>query len=80
MLSNHVRIEEYSDGVPMAKQQQRRVGVYVRVSTSDQTTENQKQELQAWAERAGHAVVRVFEDHGISGPRAETSVRSSMRC
>jgi DNA invertase Pin-like site-specific DNA recombinase len=53
----------------MAKQQQRRVGVYVRVSTSDQTTENQKQELQAWAERAGHAVVRVFEDHGISGAK-----------
>jgi DNA invertase Pin-like site-specific DNA recombinase len=48
---------------------QRRVGVYVRVSTGDQTTENQKQELQAWAERAGHMVVKVFEDHGISGAK-----------
>jgi DNA invertase Pin-like site-specific DNA recombinase len=53
----------------MAKQQQRRIGVYVRVSTGDQTTENQKQELQAWAERAGHTVVKVFEDHGISGAK-----------
>jgi DNA invertase Pin-like site-specific DNA recombinase len=53
----------------MGKQQQRRVGVYVRVSTGDQTTENQKQELQAWAERAGHTVVKVFEDHGISGAK-----------
>lgn len=56
-------------GVPMGKQHQRRVGVYVRVSTGDQTTENQKQELQAWAERAGHTVVNVFEDHGISGAK-----------
>jgi DNA invertase Pin-like site-specific DNA recombinase len=34
----------------MSKQGQRRVGVYVRVSTSDQTTDKQKAELQAWAE------------------------------
>jgi DNA invertase Pin-like site-specific DNA recombinase len=47
----------------------RRVGVYVRVSTDDQTTASQKAELQAWAERAGHTVVRVFEDQGISGAK-----------
>ena len=56
-------------GAIMSKQAQRRVGVYVRVSTSDQATENQKQELQAWADRAGHTVVKVFEDHGISGAK-----------
>ena len=53
----------------MGKHQERRVGVYARVSTSDQTTANQKRELQAWAKRAGHTIVRVFEDHGVSGAK-----------
>ena len=47
----------------------RRVGIYVRVSTDDQTTASQKRDLQAWAERAGHAIVKVFEDQGISGAK-----------
>jgi DNA invertase Pin-like site-specific DNA recombinase len=47
----------------------KRVALYVRVSTDDQSTESQKAELQAWAERAGHFVVKVFEDHGISGAK-----------
>jgi DNA invertase Pin-like site-specific DNA recombinase len=45
----------------------KRVAVYVRVSTSDQTCENQKRELRAWTRAAGHKVVCVFEDSGISG-------------
>jgi DNA invertase Pin-like site-specific DNA recombinase len=69
MLSVIVRIEKYSDGAIVGKQQQRRVGMYVRVSTSDQTTDNQKAGLRAWAERAGHTVVKVYEDHGISGAK-----------
>ena len=47
----------------------KRVTLYVRVSTDDQTVENQKRELQAWAERCGHGVVKVFEDRGISGSK-----------
>ena len=47
----------------------KRVALYVRVSTDDQTVENQKRELQAWAERCGHGVVKVFEDRGISGSK-----------
>jgi DNA invertase Pin-like site-specific DNA recombinase len=47
----------------------KRVALYVRVSTDDQTTAPQKAELQAWAERAGHIVVEVFEDAGISGAK-----------
>ena len=47
----------------------RRVGIYVRVSTDDQTTASQKRDLQAWAERAGHTIVKVFEDAGISGAK-----------
>jgi DNA invertase Pin-like site-specific DNA recombinase len=47
----------------------RRVAIYTRVSTKDQTTENQLQELHAWAARAGHTVVKVYEDAGISGAK-----------
>jgi DNA invertase Pin-like site-specific DNA recombinase len=47
----------------------KRVALYVRVSTDDQSTESRKAELQAWAERAGHIVAEVFEDHGISGAK-----------
>jgi DNA invertase Pin-like site-specific DNA recombinase len=47
----------------------RRVGIYTRVSTGEQTTANQERELRAWAERAGHEVVKVYEDHGISGSK-----------
>jgi DNA invertase Pin-like site-specific DNA recombinase len=47
----------------------RRVGVYLRVSTAEQTTDNQRRELLAVAERHGWAVVRVFEDAGISGAK-----------
>lgn len=47
----------------------RRVAFYVRVSTKDQTTENQRRELQEVAERAGWEVVQVFADEGISGAK-----------
>jgi DNA invertase Pin-like site-specific DNA recombinase len=44
-----------------------RVGVYLRVSTDSQTTENQRLELQAVAERSGWQVVGIYEDAGVSG-------------
>src|SRR5688572_25791291 len=49
--------------------QPKRVGIYVRVSTDAQNTDAQRQELQAWAGRAGHTVVKVYEDQGISGAK-----------
>jgi DNA invertase Pin-like site-specific DNA recombinase len=48
----------------------KRVAIYLRVSTKEQTTENQRRELEAVAERAGWDVVRVFEDAGVSGAKA----------
>jgi DNA invertase Pin-like site-specific DNA recombinase len=39
-----------------------RVALYLRVSTAGQTVENQRRELAAWAERAGHEVVAVYQD------------------
>lgn len=47
----------------------RRVGLYLRVSTSEQTTSNQRRELTAVAKRHGWTVVQVFEDAGISGAK-----------
>ena len=47
----------------------KRVALYVRVSTDGQTTSNQVQVLQAWAERCGHEVVAVYDDNGVSGAR-----------
>ena len=44
-----------------------RVGLYLRVSSGEQTTENQRRELQALAEHYGWNIVEVFEDAGISG-------------
>jgi DNA invertase Pin-like site-specific DNA recombinase len=47
----------------------KRVGIYVRVSSDAQSTDLQRHELSAWAERAGHCVVKVYEDQGISGAK-----------
>lgn len=48
---------------------QLRVALYLRVSTGEQTIENQRRELSAWAKRAGHEIVEIFEDAGISGSK-----------
>jgi DNA invertase Pin-like site-specific DNA recombinase len=43
-----------------------RAAIYLRVSPDEQTTDNQERELRATAERAGHEVVAVYRDAGIS--------------
>lgn len=45
----------------------KRVALYLRVSTTGQTVENQERELRAVAARAGWEIVTVFADAGISG-------------
>ena len=47
----------------------KRVGIYLRVSTDSQTTENQRRELEAVAKRSGWTVVGFYEDAGISGAK-----------
>ena len=47
----------------------KRVGIYIRVSTDGQTTENQRRELEAVAARSGWEVVGVYQDAGISGAK-----------
>ena len=47
----------------------KRVAFYLRASTGEQTTENQRRELEAVATRSGWEVVEVYEDAGISGAK-----------
>jgi DNA invertase Pin-like site-specific DNA recombinase len=46
-----------------------RVAIYVRVSTDEQTTENQLRQLEEVAERAKWTIVAIYEDAGISGTK-----------
>jgi DNA invertase Pin-like site-specific DNA recombinase len=47
----------------------KRVAIYARVSTGEQTPDNQLQELRAVAERMGWRVVAEYIDHGIGGAK-----------
>jgi DNA invertase Pin-like site-specific DNA recombinase len=47
----------------------KRVALYLRVSTSGQTVENQRRELVAVAKRHGWRVVSTFKDQGVSGAK-----------
>ncbi len=47
----------------------KRVALYLRVSTDQQTTDNQERELRQVAERAGWIIIGVYRDHGISGAK-----------
>jgi len=46
-----------------------KVAIYARVSTNEQTTENQVKALNEWADRAGHEVVAIYDDNGVSGAK-----------
>ncbi len=47
----------------------KRCAFYLRVSTSGQTVENQRLELQRVAEQRGWHVVEIYSDNGISGAK-----------
>jgi DNA invertase Pin-like site-specific DNA recombinase len=46
-----------------------RAAVYLRVSTGDQTVENQRRELQAAAAQRGWTITASYADEGISGAK-----------
>jgi DNA invertase Pin-like site-specific DNA recombinase len=52
-----------------ATQAPRRAALYLRVSTAEQTTANQRLELERVAAARGWQVVGVFEDPGVSGAK-----------
>ena len=47
----------------------RRAALYLRVSTDDQTVENQRLALGATCDQRGWEVVQIYEDNGISGSK-----------
>jgi DNA invertase Pin-like site-specific DNA recombinase len=53
----------------MPKPSRKPVALYLRVSTSEQTTRNQRRQLETVAKRNGWQVVAIFEDAGISGAK-----------
>jgi DNA invertase Pin-like site-specific DNA recombinase len=54
-----------------AKRAPRRGALYLRVSTTEQNTRNQRRELLEVADRHGWEVVATFEDNGISGAKGK---------
>jgi Resolvase, N terminal domain len=47
----------------------KRAALYLRTSTTQQTTENQRLALTEFAKRAGYEIVEEYEDHGVSGAK-----------
>ena len=64
----------------MNAKRNKRVALYVRVSTDHQSVRNQEIELQAVAERHGWTVVAVYRDQAFPAPRDAISGRASTSC
>ena len=47
----------------------KRVALYLRVSTTEQSPESQLQDLRALAEQRGLVIVHEYTDHGVSGAK-----------
>ena len=58
----------------------KRAAIYLRVSTADQTTDNQARELEAAASARGWSVVQTYADQAVSGAKGAANDRSSMPC
>jgi len=63
----------------MGKGKARRAAIYLRVSTDTQTTENQRQQLEAIAERRGWPVAKVYTIAPSAAPKAATAGRRWIR-
>jgi DNA invertase Pin-like site-specific DNA recombinase len=55
-----------------------KVALYARVSTNDQTTENQLLALRDLAERNNHEIVAEFVDQGVSGVATKKDARAQI--
>jgi DNA invertase Pin-like site-specific DNA recombinase len=51
------------------KRTEKRAALYVRVSTDQQTTENQERELRQIAKHRGWDVIHIYRDDGVSGAK-----------
>lgn len=55
-----------------------KVGLYLRVSTDEQTTFNQELELKKYCEREGYEIYRIYRDEGISGVKTSRPALDEM--
>lgn len=55
----------------MTEKSRKRAAIWVRVSTTDQHTENQEAQLRQMAEQRGYDVVRVFRLDGASAYKGD---------
>ena len=46
-----------------------RVAIYARVSTEEQSTDNQVKICREYCDRAGHEIFRAYQDDGVSGTK-----------
>ncbi len=58
--------------------QSKRVGVYMRVSTKDQSCDMQLNDLQHYAKERGFEVFKVYKDNGISGAQESRPALSEL--
>jgi DNA invertase Pin-like site-specific DNA recombinase len=56
----------------------KKVALYLRVSTNQQTCENQRLELEKYCERQGWNIVKVYEDSGFSGSKSDRPALNEM--
>ena len=56
----------------------KKVAIYLRVSTSTQTVENQRLELEAYCKRQGWVITQTYEDAGISGAKFDRPALQQM--
>ncbi len=47
----------------------KRVGIYVRVSTKDQSVEMQTNDLERYSKERGFNVFKIYKDNGVSGTK-----------
>jgi len=55
-----------------------KAAVYLRVSTSEQTTLNQELELKSYCEREGFDIFEIYKDEGISGAKTSRPALDKM--
>jgi DNA invertase Pin-like site-specific DNA recombinase len=56
----------------------RPAALYLRVSTNQQTVENQRLELDKYCERQGWSIIKVYNDTGISGSKHDRPALTEM--
>ncbi len=58
--------------------QDKRVGLYVRVSTKDQSVDMQLNDLERYSKERGFKVFRVYKDNGVSGTKESRPALSEL--